>query len=142
MNALLVVHAAATFFLLGLIWFVQIVHYPLLGQVGSSSFRECQEFHLSRTGYVVAPAMLIEGASAAALVWRLPETVLVWFGLLLLLAIWSSTAVLQVPRHRILVAGFDASAHRHLVRWNWIRTIGWTLRGGVAATLMISGSVL
>ena len=32
---LLLLHAGATFFMCGLIWFVQIVHYPLFAQVGS-----------------------------------------------------------------------------------------------------------
>ncbi|MCK6525129.1 hypothetical protein L6R49_27300, partial [Myxococcota bacterium] len=31
---LLLIHAAATWFMVGLIWFVQIVHYPLFSAVG------------------------------------------------------------------------------------------------------------
>jgi hypothetical protein len=43
--------------------------------------------------------------------------------------IWLSTALLQVPRHRALEAGFDPAAHRALVATNWIRTVAWTARG-------------
>jgi hypothetical protein len=35
---LLLAHSAATLFLVGLIWFVQVVHYPLLAQVGTGEF--------------------------------------------------------------------------------------------------------
>ena len=31
---LLLLHAAATLFMTGLIWFVQVVHYPLFARVG------------------------------------------------------------------------------------------------------------
>jgi hypothetical protein len=35
----LLANLAATFFMVGLIWFVQIVHYPLFGQVGRDRVR-------------------------------------------------------------------------------------------------------
>ena len=28
-------------------------------------------------------------------------------------------------------AGFDAEAHRRLVRTNWVRTVGWSLRSAL-----------
>ena len=34
----LIIHAAATWFMVGLIWFVQIVHYPMFANVGRDSF--------------------------------------------------------------------------------------------------------
>jgi hypothetical protein len=47
----------------------------------------------------------------------------------LLVAIWASTFLVQVPLHNALVDGFDAGAHGSLVRTNWVRTIGWSARG-------------
>lgn len=38
-GALLLVHAAATWAMVGLVWFVQVVHYPLFAQVGGMSLR-------------------------------------------------------------------------------------------------------
>lgn len=37
-DLLLPVHLAATFYMVGVIWFVQIVHYPLLEKVGTDRF--------------------------------------------------------------------------------------------------------
>lgn len=139
---LLLIHLSATLFMTGLIWFVQVVHYPLKARVGRPNFAPYQEGHVQLTGWVVAPVMLIEALSAAALaLWppALIDSGAPLFGLGLLLIVWASTAVYSVPAHARLSSGFDARVHRRLVNTNWIRTIAWTLRallwGLVLATL-------
>jgi hypothetical protein len=133
------VHFAATVFMTGVIWFVQIVHYPLFAHVERSGFPDFQRAHESRTTRVVAPVMAIELAGAVALTllgWTtLSRPLLV--GLALLASIWLSTALLQVPRHRILGTGFDERAHRLLVTSNWIRTIAWTVRAPLSAFFLL-----
>ena len=135
---LLVVHAAATWYLTGLVWFVQRVHYPLHGAVGEERFRTYQAEHLRRTGPVVAPVMLLELATALALVVdpAVPRSA-AWTGLVLLAGIWAATFGLQVPCHRSLERGFDARTWRRLVRSNWIRTGLWTARALLAAGLLL-----
>jgi hypothetical protein len=59
----------------GLIWFVQVVHYPLFARVGGDGYREYQIEHMRRTGWVVGPAMLAELGSGVALVWLRPAAV-------------------------------------------------------------------
>jgi len=128
----LLTHFASTFYMVGLVWFVQRVHYPLFASVGTQHFLAYQHAHVSHTSTVVGPPMLIEAATALALVMLPPPNVphlLPWLGVGLLAAIWLSTSLLQVPRHRELESGFDASAHRRLVDTNWIRTSAWSLRG-------------
>ena len=44
-----------------------------------------------------------------------------------------ATFVISVPRHNLLAAGFDAAVIDSLVATNWIRTIAWTARAGLAA---------
>ena len=133
MNLLLLVHAGATLFMTGVIWFVPVVHYPLFGMVGTGDFAAYSEAHSRRTGYVVGPPMLTEAASALLLLllFRPPSVpvALAWAGTVLLAVVWGSTALLQVPRHREFGAGFDARAHRALVATNWVRTLAWTIRG-------------
>ena len=65
---ILLVHAAATLFMTGLIWFVQVVHYPLLANVGADGFAAYAQRHSSLTTWVAGPAMLIELGAAMALV--------------------------------------------------------------------------
>ena len=124
-------HAAATLYMSGLIWFVQVVHYPLLGAVGKSEFPAYEQQHMSMTTWVVAPPMLVEAATALLLFWFRPTGVpigLVWAGVILLAIIWLSTVFLQVPCHETLSKGFEADVHRRLVSTNWIRTVSWSLR--------------
>jgi hypothetical protein len=76
--------------------------------------------------------MLLEAVTALILAIRPPaflEIWEVWAGLALLLVVWISTAVLQVPRHGRLAGGFETGVHRTLVATNWIRTLAWTARG-------------
>ena len=80
--------------------------------------------------------MIIEIITAILLLNYLPNgvsSVWVWAALILLIMVWLSTAFLQVPCHSKLNVAFDADAHRQLVNSNWIRTIGWTLRGILVA---------
>jgi uncharacterized membrane protein len=135
MRTVLLLHAAATLFMVGLIWFVQVVHYPLFAAVGEEGFARYETLHNRLTTWVVGPPMLVELAAALALVFRRPPEVpgwAAWLGLGLVGVIWLSTAFLQVPRHQRLTAGFDAAAHGALVTTNWLRTVAWTLRGGLA----------
>jgi hypothetical protein len=135
---LLLLHAFSTLALVGLIWFLQIVHYPLFPLADRSRFEVFAAEHQRRTTLVVAPLMLVEMASASAIALAPPahSAGIAWLGWGLLMVIWLSTALLQVPRHRRLSAGFDADAARSLVTTNWLRTIGWSGRGVIALLLL------
>jgi len=139
MVPLLLANAAATLFMVGVIWFVQVVHYPLFARVGPPDFSAYSIRHTRLTGLVVGPPMLLEAATAIALVvWTPPgiSVSLVWTGLLLVAGIWLSTALLQAPRHTTLGRGFDPAAHRFLVTSNWLRTVLWSLRGLVVLCIL------
>ena len=62
----LLLNVAATLMMTGVIWFVQVVHYPLMEQVGASGFVTYEKLHTRWTTYVVAPPMLVEAATALA----------------------------------------------------------------------------
>lgn len=137
---LLVVHLIATAAMVGLIWFVQIVHYPLFAAVGTEGFVAYESAHRVRTGVVVGPLMGVEAATALWLVVDPPAGVgrgLAVAGLAVLGVIQASTIFLQVPAHERLSAHHDARVISRLVRTNWIRTIGWTARGVIAAAMVI-----
>jgi hypothetical protein len=128
---LLVLHAAATLFMTGLVWFAQIVHYPLLHRVGASGFSSYETEHTRRTSPIVAPVMLFELGSG---VWLALEGVagvyspLLLANVVLLAVIWGSTFVLQAPTHRKLALRFSADSVDYLISSNWIRTASWSLR--------------
>lgn len=132
---LLGAHAFVTLFMTGLIWFVQIVHYPLFAYVGQSDFMGYQKQHMRKTAWLVAGPMLLELGLAAVLAWSLGGS-LAWSGLVLLGIIWLSTALGQVPMHGRLERGFDQAAHLRLIRGNWVRSISWTLRAMLALWML------
>ena len=137
---ILALHAGATLAMVGLIWFVQIVHYPLFRMVGPASFVAYEAAHTRLTSYVVGPFMAVEGVTALVIAAAPPDDlsrVLPFLGLVLLAVIHGSTVLLQVPAHRALSEAWDEQVATRLVRTNWIRTIGWSLRGVLALALML-----
>ncbi len=140
---LLSVHLLATAAMVGLIWFVQVVHYPLFAAVGADEFVAYEQAHQRRTAYVVGPPMAVEGVTALVLLVAAPDGVgplLPWLGAALLAVIHASTVFLQVPAHAALAQSPDRRTIDRLVRTNWIRTIGWTARGAVAVAMLVAAA--
>jgi hypothetical protein len=130
--------------MVGIIWFVQVVHYPLLRRRDPDDYGELSRLNQKWTTYVVGPPMLIEAVCAvlsSALDRRLSETSWYWTASGLLVVIWLSTALLLVPLHRRLLAGFDAVTVESLVRRNWVRTLAWTARAAILTCLGWSRNV-
>lgn len=99
-QALFLAHLTATLAMVGIIWFVQVVHYPLFECVGKRGFQSYSAAHSRLTGLVVGPPLLVEAATAVALLFSRPLGVpaaLAWTGLALLALVWLSTAPLQAP---------------------------------------------
>lgn len=131
---------ASTIMMTGLIWFVQLVHYPLLREVGPSTFPAYELEHMRRTTWIVAPLMSIEAIGAITLVFLIEQAqskMLAFVGLSLIGVIWTSTAWLQVPCHKRLALGFDAHTAARLVSTNWIRTVAWSVRTGIALVMLL-----
>lgn len=138
--ALLAVHLAATAAMVGLIWFVQVVHYPLFDLVGAEGFAPYESAHRWRTSFVVGPLMGVELLAAIALVVAPPASLgaaLPVAGLVLLVGVHASTVLLQVPAHDRLNSGHDPAVTARLVRTNWLRTAGWSVRGVLALAMLL-----
>jgi hypothetical protein len=139
----------ATLFMTGLIWFVQIVHYPLFEEVGSDRLARYETLHANRTSWVVFPPMLIELVTTLASLYpRLrppfvsPVEAVALAGLVLIL--WVTTAIGQVPVHGQL--GRPAESRPEypdsrliwlLVHLNWIRTAAWTVRSVLLSAALV-----
>lgn len=128
--------AFASCALAGLIWFVQVVHYPLLRLVGPDTFASYHAAHTRRTTLVVAPLMLAEALAALVLVVDSPGSATALAGLALVALIWASTFLVQVPLHNRLAREPFPADLTLLVRTNVIRTLLWTLRAGLALWML------
>lgn len=136
--------AMSTWFLTGLIWTIQVVHYPLFARVGADTFVDYERAHVSKISLVVIPPMLLE--LATAIFWLaqpggLGSDAERWVGAALLGIVWGSTFLLQVPEHDRLGRGLDRAAVRRLVRSNWVRTLAWTARAALLGAVLSRGLV-
>lgn len=131
MDGLLLTHVVATTMMAALIWFVQVVHYPLFRLVGEPEFTRFEREHTTRIAPIVLPLMGLEAVSGFALLVMPPPGIGVhelWIGAALIAGIWLSTATLQAPAHRRLVQGYDERALQRLVSTNWLQTALWSFR--------------
>lgn len=132
MKWLFLANLGTTLIMVGAIWVVQVVHYPLFDQVGEATFRSYHAAHNVLISYIVLPAMLMEAGTAALFVLQRPSYISpaeAWLGFILVGVAWGATFFMSVPQHSILAAGFNQQAYETLVSTNWLRTIAWSLRG-------------
>lgn len=139
-EAILVGNLLATGFLTGIIWFVQIVHYPLFARVGAAGFARYHALHSDLTTRVVAPPMIIElGLSGLLLVVRPAGmgATTAWVGFALAVTVWGCTFFVAVPLHRQLGDGHDVAVIARLVATNWLRTVAWTAHLALLAYVLL-----
>ena len=111
-------HLAATLFMTGVIWFVQVVHYPLILLVPASCRIAYCKTHAKRTSFVVLPPMLVELGTAIAMCFFASGSIYWFVNLLLLILIWMSTFLIQVPLHNRLGKNTQDSLVERLVAIN------------------------
>ena len=131
-------HLVATVFMVGLIWFVQVVHYPLFNRISGDASIQYAAEHQRRTAWVVGLPMLVEGITTLWLFFDpINGRLLPLLGGLVLLKIHLSTIFLQIPLHKKLSQGYEREVVRKLVATNWVRTIGWTIRAAIAVAIVV-----
>ena len=124
---LLLIHLISTSLMVGIIWVIQVVHYPSFHFIGNSRYISFQKFHMERISYIVIPVMLVESISGFLLIYDELNLILL-ISMVLLLSIWMLTAFFFASVHQKLVGGYKQETVRKLVKINWIRTLLWTLR--------------
>lgn len=115
-------HVFATLSMVGVIWFLQLVHYPMFANVNRTGFIEYHAVHMRWTSWVVVPLMFIETISAGLMIWWTPRAIAsltLWIATILLVLIWISTFAVQVPLHNRLSRDGDPGRSNC-----WSRPIG------------------
>ena len=146
-RTLLVIHLAATLFMVGLIWTIHYVHYPLFAYVGESTYASFQAAHVERIGKLLSVPWLTEGITLIGVlalaflgthkVLRVPAVIngAAMAVVLVISGFWSA------PAHAKLADGFDTSIHDQLMTVNLIRTLAWTVCGICAMWMVLSDSL-
>ncbi|MFT5570163.1 MAG: hypothetical protein ACI8QD_002040 [Cyclobacteriaceae bacterium] len=139
MKIFLLLSFASTLFNTGLIWVIQLVHYPGFARIGVQEHQAYHSFHMRSITYIVGPSMAIELASSLGLLLfldKLPSPTAFWIASGLLAIIWAHTAFIAVPLHGKLASSYSLEIVDRLVSANWWRTIAWSIRSFVLAYLV------
>ena len=128
MDFLFFLNVISAFLLTGVIWTIQLVHYPSFHFIDKLSFTNFHNFHERRISIIVMPLMLIELITSIALYIHNMWSIVFTLNLLVVVLIWCSTFFVQVPIHSILSQKKDKDLTEKLVNTNWIRTFLWSMR--------------
>ncbi len=139
---LLAVHLALTAAYAGFQWTVRALVYPQFAQVPPDAFPAYERAHQRRVTRVVGPLFAGQGATTLWLLLARPDGVAllpVFAGAATLAAVLGVTALLAVPLHRRLDAGWDAAVHRRLLAVDTVRA-GAATAGTAAAVWALLGT--
>jgi hypothetical protein len=141
MKLILLISFLSTAFNTGLIWTIQLVHYPGFLKVGAASHQQYHAFHMKAISPLVGVSMITELISSVVLLLfinRLPSNWMIWLSLAFLGAIFFHTAFAAVPIHGKLAAEFSIETAQKLVSTNWWRTFFWSARTLILAYITLT----
>ena len=140
---LVVLHLLSTFFMVGMIWTVHLLHYPLFAYVGDETYVTFQQEHVDRIGALLFVPWLTEGVTLLGILalafvggrreLQLPAVInaVAMAVVLVISGFWSA------PAHGDLSDGFDAAVHDRLMNANLVRTLAWSVCGAMAAWILL-----
>lgn len=130
-SSVFILHLVSTSIMVGVIWIIQLVHYPTFLFIDKQKYMKFQEFHMSRVSYIVMPTMIAELFSGIYILFYNNVLMVNTFFLLAsfsLLLNWVITALVFVKIHNGLLIKYEKNIILLLVKLNWLRTILWSLR--------------
>src|SRR3989338_3970075 len=126
-------------FMVGLIWTVQMVHYPMF--IYGKGDDEFFNFHARRFALIMIPLMLVEMALSVTLLFfttLLYLKVLFWVHFIFNVVIWIESLVFQIPDHHRVKKHFSEEHVQVLIHHNWYRTVLWTSKALLAFVIVLS----
>ena len=128
-NFVLLGHLIFTSIMTGVIWVIQIVHYPSFHFMEKELYTAFQKFHMNKISIIVIPIMLAELITGMMLFLdKSSKSPFLIISFVILVLIWLITGVFFSKAHNELMTGYQELVVNQLVVMNWIRTLLWTLR--------------
>lgn len=125
----------STFSMFGIIWFMQLIHYPLLNNI-RDGFAQYERADLRRSASFIGPLLILDLVLSIYLIALETTSLLIrlaTFNLVLNILYWLWTFLFQLQQHQKLSIGFSKTAIHKLLVSHWVRTSIWCLK---VATLM------
>lgn len=140
-SAVLIAQVVGSVGMFGVIWTIQVVHYPLMRSIPNDAFVNYEAKHTQLISFVVGPLMAIEGLCVLTVFFARPAGIPLWStwagGIFEAIAI-GVTAFVSAPTHGRLERGADSLLLDRLIATNWIRTAAWTARAGIAIFMLVA----
>lgn len=124
--------------LLGLLWFIQLIHYPLLNRI-KEGFVQYERESLKRATYLTGPLMVFDFVLSLFLIAYENTDILIFFAcihLVLGILYWLWTFLFQLQRHQKLTVGYSKKALGKLITSSWFRLIIWTIKSLVLLVIV------
>lgn len=126
----LLIHAMITFAMTGIIWFVHLIHYPVMNALDWQ--RETfEKIHWQKTMKIAVIMLILELGTGILFVLfhpvKIPSSLPI-SGLLLIVLIWVNTWWMCVPSHCQLKQQYNENSLQKLMKANKWRAILWSLR--------------
>ena len=127
----IIFNISITWFMVGLIWLIQLVNYPLLMYV-EDNFLFYHVNHINLISPLVSIVMFFELIVSILILVKCKFEIAKFLRIsqfIFLIIIWMSTIFFQIPLHENLGLGFDKNNVEILVKTNWLRTFSWSIKG-------------
>jgi len=119
-------HDFCVIWMTAVIWLVQVLIYPAFRFVADSDFKAFHKRHCDRISFLVAP-MFAEPIGVAFVILEGTRNLEWIFHAASIALILAVTAVFSAPTHSILANGKQKHSIDRLIRFNWIRTVLWSM---------------
>lgn len=140
LDAIVIIHLIATAGMFGIVLFVQMVHYPMLGKIPPANREGFEREYSTRASSLITPIMLIEAASVAAILFIAPNDLYARAGAALFAGICLVTFGISVPCHTKLSREWRSQTHQTLIWSNFLRCLLWGARVVIAVSLLSLGA--
>lgn len=127
MPDIIAINLVLSAFMNGVIWIIQLVHYPSFNYVAIDQWQLFHQKHTKRIAPIVAPVMMLEVITTVLITSHNPDLINL-ICLVLLVVIWLSTFLIQVPIHNQLHTKYSSKLISRLINTNWARTILWSVK--------------
>ena len=139
MTIFFLINLSSSLFLCGLIWMIQVVHYPIFHRLEKEEFISHMEFHQRKISFVVIPVMMAELITSGVLSFFSEQfQILHITGLILVLLVWVATFFYSVPLHSALMDGYSRESVNKLCSTNRIRVFLWTAKAVLSLYILFS----
>ena len=121
-------HLIFSAIMVGVIWVIQLVHYPSFHFIDKDIYDSFQKFHMNKISIIVIPVMILELATGFLLLIGNSKNILIIISFGILILIWVITGLFFSDAHGKLISGYNELIVNKLVSMNWIRTALWTFK--------------